>query len=556
MNESLESLEKKESTNKIFLDLKNFVFDNEEKNIKENFETYLDKKERFKRYNQSKDELFDAWKNNELSNKENIRLARGVLKTEFPRGIDSKIKTDLLYRDNYEFNDNPYEIPVTDYINIIKQYKQNKKKLLKHPCPKTRSRKRKIIDSGILLTIMIVILLGFAYLIWMVQDLYRNEKDGSQNKNLLANTDDVEDTVVEDRLEIRQTVASLFATATFSLMNAYADGVAGIDAATSTILIGMIMGNTIGFVFDQVIASEEALQFRYGDYDKNETATKRNFTLSMRFAFGGLYSSKFARFFLTVIIDAFVSLVFFKVLYPKIYKFPGVRCLKDNNARTLSNFLTTFLISISTFLLYAQKLRSNWAYPPIRLKSNDFKVSNETVLIFVTIAAALFSVTNTQMIPNESVFSVNNPRTKTIFTVIGLGLAVILAKQGFIDSKQEFERKEEFRVLTVTLDNNVKLNDHVTLDDGRDAVVLRKIGVGNEYKVGVVVQLYKDNSKNIYTKEKTTKYAWRGFALYLLIALLTTGITILGTSKLPRRSKITFWVIFFLVTMLPAYLIF
>ena len=547
---------KKKNKNKIFLDLKNFVFDNNEKRLKKKFKTYLKNKDRFKRYSKSVDDLFEDWKNNNLSDKETIRLARGVLKTNYPKGIQSQVKSNLLYRDSYEFNDNPYEIPVSDYINIIKQYKQNTENLLKHPCPKTRSSRRKLFDSLVLLTIAGVILLGFGYLIWMVQDLYRNEKDGSRNKNLLANTDDVEDTVVEDRLEIRQTVASLFATATFSLMNAYADGVAGIDAATSTILIGMIMGNTIGFVFDQVIASEEALQFRYGDYDENETSTKRNFTLSMRFAFGGLYSSKFARFFLTVIIDAFVSLVFFKVLYPKIYKFPGVRCLNDSNARTLSNFLTTFLISISTFLLYAQKLRSNWAYPPIRLKSNDFKISNDTVLIFVTIAAALFSVTNTQMIPNESVFSVNNPRTKTIFTVIGLGLAVILAKQGFIDSKQEFERKEEFRVLTATFDGNVKLNDHVTLDDGRDAVVLRKVGEGNEYKVGVVVQLYKDNAEDIYTKEETTKYAWGGFALYLLIALLTTSITILGTSKLPRRSKIIFWIVFFLVTMLPAYLIF
>lgn len=523
---------------------------------------------------------------------DNIRekFIRGTLKEKYKNGLSTDIKAALLYRDAYELDDNPYNIPVADYINIIKQYRKYQNNILKNKLCKQSGKWLKglyLQRGGIttLVLIFLVIAFGFGYIMYTIMNLY-TKKD---NKDLKSNID-ASDEEKEERLEVRQTIASLFATICFSTLNATADGVAKIDAATSTVLIGMILGNTIGFIFDQVIASEEALQFREEDKDEN------GLRQSMRYAFGSLVSSKFSRFFLTVIIDAFVSLIFFKVLYPKIYKLPGVTCLPDNFSRVLANFITTFLISVSTFMLYAQKLRSNWAYPPINLKTNEFKVSSELVLMFVTISAGLFAVTNTQLLPNESSFSVNNPRTKTIFVVIGMLLAVILNKSGYLESKEKIVRSEEFDVLEkVALNNDVNVwtatqirnemglskNEQIIENDwrkqtnkalflttntvvqvnGKEGHIIQqhlvKMDSNNtytvKYDIAIIKQVYKNNIDSIYTKEETADDYFRyGTILYITIALLTTAQT-LSTSKKNIKFKLGFGIVFLLLVFLPVY---
>ena len=48
---------------------------------------------------------------------------------------------------------------------------------------------------------------------------------------------------------------------TFSaIVNATLDKIGKIDPATSTVLIGMFLGNTFGFVLDTMLASDEGLR--------------------------------------------------------------------------------------------------------------------------------------------------------------------------------------------------------------------------------------------------------------------------------------------------------
>ena len=92
-------------------------------------------------------------------------------------------------------------------------------------------------------------------------------------------------------------MASLLNALTFSLsVNGSLDKFGWIDPSTSTVLIGMTLGGTWGFILDSIYGSDEGFR----EYLWSPTA-------GMAYAMGSIRSAKFVRYFITIIFDMFFT---------------------------------------------------------------------------------------------------------------------------------------------------------------------------------------------------------------------------------------------------------
>ena len=138
------------------------------------------------------------------------------------------------------------------------------------------------------------------------------------------------------RTKERGTVASILSALFFSLtVNASIDAIGRIDPSTSTVFIGMLLGNTFGFVrrrkdenrffvfrehtfffslqvLDNVLGSDEGFR----EY-------KWNSLEGMKYGIGSLGTSRYARYLITIVFDMFFTVIFFKLLYSRVVRLAG-----------------------------------------------------------------------------------------------------------------------------------------------------------------------------------------------------------------------------------------
>ena len=115
------------------------------------------------------------------------------------------------------------------------------------------------------------------------------------------------------RTKERGTVASILSALFFSLtVNASIDAIGRIDPSTSTVFIGMLLGNTYGFVLDNVLGSDEGFrEYKWNSLD------------GMKYGIGSLGTARYARYLITIVFDMFFTVIFFKLLYSRIVRLAG-----------------------------------------------------------------------------------------------------------------------------------------------------------------------------------------------------------------------------------------
>merc|ERR1712185_557157 len=114
---------------------------------------------------------------------------------------------------------------------------------------------------------------------------------------------------VNTRTKERGRVASIIQSLTFSaLVNASLDKLGKIDPSTSTVMIGMFLGNTFGFILDTMLATE-----------------------------------RFMRFFVTVIFDMFFTVILFKHFYSKLVQVAG---FSQNGREWMANFVVSAVLGV------------------------------------------------------------------------------------------------------------------------------------------------------------------------------------------------------------------
>ena len=74
----------------------------------------------------------------------------------------------------------------------------------------------------------------------------------------------------------------------------------------------MLLGNTFGFVLDNVLGSDEGFrEYKWNSLD------------GMKYGIGSLGTARYARYLITIVFDMFFTVIFFKLLYSRIVRLAG-----------------------------------------------------------------------------------------------------------------------------------------------------------------------------------------------------------------------------------------
>ena len=85
-----------------------------------------------------------------------------------------------------------------------------------------------------------------------------------------------------------------------------------IDPSTSTVLIGMTLGGTWGFLLDMVFGTDEGFREYLWSAPK-----------AMQYAMGCLATARYGRYIVTILFDMFFTVILFKILYSKLVLLAG-----------------------------------------------------------------------------------------------------------------------------------------------------------------------------------------------------------------------------------------
>ena len=230
-------------------------------------------------------------------------------------------------------------------------------------------------------------------------------------------------------------MASLLNALTFSLsVNGSLDKFGWIDPSTSTVLIGMTLGGTWGFILDSIYGSDEGFR----EYLWSPTA-------GMAYAMGSIRSAKFVRYFITIIFDMFftvsalsrssrcpvtlrltphipisIQVILFKKLYSKLVLMAGFTV---SGREWIANGFISSLISFVTFQVYANMTRFQWAYPSGTEDVINQWIAGPTMVLATVIMNMVYLITETRTRVGEP--GINDPNVK-----IGVTICTFLALYG------------------------------------------------------------------------------------------------------------------------------
>ena len=288
--------------------------------------------------------------------------------------------------------------------------------------------------------------------------------------------------VINMRTRERGTFASLLNALTFSaLVNATLDKYGQIDPSTSTVLVGMVLGGTWGFVLDGLFGTDEGFrEYLWEPID------------GMRYALGSLGTWRYARYMITIIFDMFFTVILFQKLYPLLLRFAGFSTL---GREWIANGIVSSFISVVTFQVYANMTRFQWAYPSGTEELFNQWISGNTMILATTIMNMVYLTSETRTRWGEP--GINDPITKIGVTSLTF---LVLSFLQFFD------------VLDPSNDGS---------EGGADTDAPRWMDVHMPLK-------------NVCT---TKARAAHGLAIFCGISAVCLGYVIFVTSRLPHRTR-------------------
>ena len=154
----------------------------------------------------------------------------------------------------------------------------------------------------------------------------------------------------------------------------------GMDVATSAAVFGLGVGNIIGYIADIMFAKENFLiKGVLHQYGLGQLALKFKWLLN------SFISKTFFRFWIIVFIDMILTLTLVDYLAKYMDENKWFTKVKYRNS------LIVFFISITTFLLYVNPLRFNWAY-----NINENPMMNIMILMWLALSILIFVSTRRQ----------------------------------------------------------------------------------------------------------------------------------------------------------------
>lgn len=213
------------------------------------------------------------------------------------------------------------------------------------------------------------------------------------------------------RQENRGMTTSLIVALVFGSFSTLINTVSKVHLPTSTALLSLFLGNTVGFLMDNAMGTNQGLE-KFQD---------EGFTSGIKNMFASLASGKYLRYIVTVLLDVFVALLLLHTTYNALIKLPYFGC--NNFTKSVANGLVVSIISIITFNAFTNQTRFLWAYPDTSLGKEN-TLPSFTILMINIVMAILFLRADTG---NEGI---DNHKVKIILVYAVLAITTILYISG------------------------------------------------------------------------------------------------------------------------------
>lgn len=256
--------------------------------------------------------------------------------------------------------------------------------------------------------------LGGMLVFTLAVGLILSRKDGTWDVDPKSDDDEK-----NNRQKRRGTIASILVSLSFSTLNSIVDKYGKVDASTSTALFGYILGGTLGFLADQGLGTDQGLR----------VFKEQGMFAGMDYIFGSLYSGKYMRYGITVLLDMFISVMIFVKMFS--WAKDGSSFLKENS--WIANGICSALIGLVTFQAYTNQTRFLWAYPDPKSKSKATWMKSSTVLTITTVSAVAF------MMADTGSDGLNNVNVKMAIVMVTLGIMTMLSLFDHLDPQLEYE---------------------------------------------------------------------------------------------------------------------
>jgi hypothetical protein len=225
------------------------------------------------------------------------------------------------------------------------------------------------------------------------------------------------------RQENRGMTTSLIVALVFGTFSTLVNTVSKVHLPTSTALLSLFLGNTVGFLMDNAMGTNQGLK----------KFQEEGFTSGIKNMFSSLASGKYLRYIVTVLLDVFVALLLLNTTYNALIKLPYFGC--NNLTKSVANGLVASIIGIITFNAFTNQTRFLWAYPDTSLGKEN-TLPSFTILMINIVMAIVFLRTDTG---NEGI---DNHKIKIILVYAVLAITTILYMSGMDTPNMDNENNE------------------------------------------------------------------------------------------------------------------
>ena len=162
------------------------------------------------------------------------------------------------------------------------------------------------------------------------------------------------DEIINSRQKSRGMVTSII-TSMFSMIISIIM-IIGIksDTAMYQTFVNIICVGIVGFILDNAFATENGVKIvKKGINNSEDSVNLKNISDSLQYSFGSLLSPKIARYAIVTMLDIFISLMLTDSIVWGLVN-------KLNINESLADIFSMVVVSVTTFLAYANATRLEW----------------------------------------------------------------------------------------------------------------------------------------------------------------------------------------------------
>jgi hypothetical protein len=375
------------------------------------------------------------------------------------------------------------------------------------PDPKKIDFKKK---SNVVMVVLVV--LSFLTTIGLLV-YYLEYKEGVWDTNEVPNED------INKRQKDRGMVASIITSYLSIFISSIMVLFAKSDVATYQALISILCGGVVGFVLDNAIATENGAKILLNGINYNEEFGMNTISESLKFGFGSIISPKLLRYFIVMMLDIFISIILTDGLVWMMLK-------KGRVNQSLAEVFAMIVVSITTFLAYANATRLEWAYPAVdKFNNRSALIPTSTILLSTIISSMVFLIW--KPLTSESI-GIKSTEGKLISILALFVIIVYCYYMGYLEP----QLKEDIKLTVVPCSNEPE-------DRCVDFII-------DENKIETVEEIYDNRTFGIFM--------FTSLCILASIITLFSGKTFFDKTKICNKNNYIYLVASIIIFLIPVLL--